>query len=45
MARRTDMTRQHSALLLGIDESSSADDIQRAWKMWVRLAHLDVGGN
>ena len=45
MARRTDMTRQHSALLLGIDESSSADDIQRAWKMWVRLAHPDVGGD
>ena len=45
MARRTDMTRRHSALLLGIDESSSADDIQRAWKMWVRLAHPDVGGD
>ena len=45
MARRTDMTREHAALLLGVDENSSADDVQRAWKVWVRLAHPDVGGD
>ena len=45
MARRTDMTREHAALLLGVDESASADDVQRAWKVWVRLAHPDAGGD
>ena len=45
MARRTEMTREHAALLLGVDENSSADDVQRAWKVWVRLAHPDVGGD
>ena len=44
MACRTDMTREHAALLLGVDESASADDVQRAWKVWVRLAHPDAGG-
>ena len=45
MARRTEMTREHAALLLGVDESASADDVQRAWKVWVRLAHPDAGGD
>ena len=45
MARRTEMTREHAALLLGVDENSSADDVQRAWKVWVRLAHPDAGGD
>ena len=45
MARRTNMTQEHAALLLGVDESASADDVQRAWKVWVRLAHPDVGGD
>ena len=45
MARRPDMTREHAALLLGVDESASADDVQRAWKVWVRLAHPDAGGD
>ena len=45
MARRTDMTREHAALLLGVDESASVDDVQRAWKVWVRLAHPDAGGD
>ena len=45
MARRTDMTREHAALLLGVDENSSVDDVQRAWKVWVRLAHPDAGGD
>ena len=44
MARRTEMTREHAALLLGVDECASADDVQRAWKVWVRLAHPDAGG-
>ena len=45
MARRTEMTQEHAALLLGVDESASADDVQRAWKVWVRLAHPDAGGD
>lgn len=45
MAHRTEMTREYAALLLGVDESSSADDVQRAWKVWVRLAHPDAGGD
>lgn len=45
MVRRTDMTREHAALLLGVDENSSVDDVQRAWKVWVRLAHPDAGGD
>ena len=45
MARRTEMTREHAALLLGVDECASADDVQRAWKVWVRLAHPDAGGD
>ena len=45
MARRTEMTREHAALLVGVDENSSADDVQRAWKVWVRLAHPDAGGD
>lgn len=45
MAHRTEMTREYAALLLGVDENSSADDVQRAWKVWVRLAHPDAGGD
>ena len=45
MARRTRLTRAQAALLLGVEENASVDDIQRAWRVWVRLAHPDAGGD
>ena len=45
MGRSPRMTRAHAALLLGVEENASVDDIQRAWRVWVRLAHPDTGGD
>ncbi len=39
------MTRSEAASLLGVDESASPDDVRRAWRVWARLAHPDLGGD
>lgn len=45
MGRKTRMTCAQAALLLGVDEDASVDEIQSAWRVWVRLAHPDTGGD
>lgn len=39
------MTRKEAAALLGVDDSASPDDVRRAWRVWARLAHPDLGGD
>lgn len=39
------MTREHAALLLGVDPSASAEQINHAWRVWAKLAHPDAGGD
>lgn len=39
------MTREQAALLLGVDPDASADQVNCAWRVWVKLAHPDAGGD
>lgn len=39
------MTREHAALLLGVDHDASPEQINHAWRVWAKLAHPDAGGD
>lgn len=39
------MTREHAALLLGVDHDASPEQINHAWRVWAKLAHPDTGGD
>lgn len=39
------MTREQAALLLGVDIDADPRQVRRAWRLWTRLAHPDVGGD
>lgn len=39
------MTRERAALLLGVDVHASAHQVNQAWRVWVKLAHPDAGGD
>lgn len=39
------MTREEAAVLLGVPLDAQANTVRHAWRMWVRIAHPDVGGD
>ncbi len=39
------MTRERAALLLGVEAHATAHEVNRAWRVWVKLAHPDAGGD
>lgn len=39
------VTREQAALLLGVDSDASAEQVNHAWRVWVKLAHPDTGGD
>lgn len=45
MRRRTTMTREEAAALLGVPVDADERTVRHAWRMWARLAHPDVGGD
>ena len=39
------MTRRQAALLLGVDVHATPTQVNHAWRVWVKLAHPDAGGD
>ena len=39
------MTRQHAALLLGVEVHATPTEVNHAWRVWAKLAHPDAGGD
>lgn len=39
------MSRAEAAGLLGVSVTASPDTVRHAWRMWVRVAHPDLGGD
>lgn len=39
------MDHEEAARILGVPAGASAGQVRRAWRMWARVAHPDVGGD
>jgi hypothetical protein len=41
----TRMTPEYAAALLGLGPDASHEQVNRAWRVWAKLAHPDIGGD
>lgn len=39
------ISREHAAALLGLESDASPEQVNRAWRVWAKLAHPDAGGD
>ena len=39
------MNREEAATLLGVGVDADTEEIRRAWRLWAKVAHPDVGGD